>query len=98
MPIVIHKWSIAMRPKTWSLIVAAFCLAGGFLVGTSTSQESREKNETAEIGRYQIAASERLAWIIDTKTGHTWRKWQTTSPNSPEGWEESRAPWDAKKK
>ncbi len=88
-----------MAQNQWSrnsgVLVAAIFAVGGFLVGSSSSQESRRSAEQGEVGRYQMmAAHANDLKIIDTKTG---RFWQRLYSDNKERWDERAGPFGAAK-
>jgi hypothetical protein len=55
-------------------MVASIFAIGGFLVGSSSSQEGR-RGADGEVGRYQMVAPHSVSlFIFDTKTARYWNK------------------------
>jgi len=73
------------------ILVAAIFAVGGFLVGSSSSQEATTRGTAdGEVGRYQMmAAHANDLKIIDTKTG---RYWQRLTSETKERWDERPGP------
>jgi hypothetical protein len=83
----LNQWS-----KRSLILVAAICAVGGFLIGSSSSQESKPVGDKGEVGRYQMAPNGKL--IFDTKTGQFWDHHSYEGlGGSREEWEEHAPPW-----
>src|SRR5262245_6879650 len=98
---------MALNP--WSkrslIIAAAICLTGGFLVGSSSSQQAirrvsdesdvpvaRRPKEGPEIGRYQMVGGPGGKIIFDTLTARFWQE-ANYSETGESRWIEHAAPW-----
>ena len=83
-----------MALNHWSrysaVVVTAIFSLGGFLIGSSSSQETTRGAADREVGRYQmIAAHANDLKIIDTRTG---RYWQRLNSENKERWDERPGP------
>jgi len=67
-------------------LLLVFCILGGFLVGSSSSQDARVVRETTEVGRYQFVNGHQ---IFDTKTARLWQY-----DDSSLKWNREDAPWE----
>jgi hypothetical protein len=97
---------MALNP--WSkrslIIAAAICLTGGFLIGSSSSQDVRRRadesdvaapsrrKEGPEIGRYQMVGGPGAKIIFDTVTARYWQE-ANYSETGESRWIEHAAPW-----
>ncbi len=67
-----------MAPNQWSnrtfVMFAVICAVGGFLVGSSSSQEVKRDAGQGEVGRYQMvmASPSDTLKVFDTKTARFW--------------------------
>ena len=65
-----------MALPQWSrrslILVASIFAVGGFLLGSSSSQERRRELRPGEVGRYQMVAGQTGYIVFDTRTAHYW--------------------------
>jgi hypothetical protein len=77
----LEKERLNMTSDRWSkplvLCAAVGLTVGGFLVGSSRSQEIKAPNAQSEVGRYQISHDGQFMW--DTTTGRWWQKYSDGS-------------------
>jgi hypothetical protein len=95
--IALNQWS-----KRSLVIVAAICLTGGFLIGSSSSQEVIKRGSNGsevgrrkdgpEIGRYQMVGGPGAKIIFDTMTARFWQE-TNYSETGDSRWTEHAAPW-----
>lgn len=84
-----------MNLNHWSkpsfIMALAVIAMGGFMLGSSSSQESKREDNQAEVGRYQMPDGHTM---VDTKTGRSWIRYESRSDYR---WEERVAPWNKTK-
>jgi len=65
----LNQWS-----KRLFVLLAAICGVGGFLIGSSSSQEVKHDADQGEVGRYQMVMSSSIdIKVFDTKTAKFWQ-------------------------
>jgi hypothetical protein len=95
--IALNQWS-----KRSFVMVAAICLTGGFLIGSSSSQdvtrrgsngaEAGRRKDGPEVGRYQMVGGPGAKIIFDTVTARFWEEKNYTETGESR-WTEHAAPW-----
>jgi hypothetical protein len=75
---------------TFTLALAVIAI-GGFMFSSSSSQEPKQADNQAELGRYQMPDGRTM---VDTKTGRSWVRFESQSDYR---WEERVAPWNKTK-
>jgi hypothetical protein len=90
----LNQWS-----KRSLVQVIAACAIGGFLIGSSSSQEANPSRDRGEIGpgRYQMVVSPGAKMIFDTKTGRFWQETNYSDNAAEPRWSEHLAPWEKRK-
>jgi len=90
----LNQWS-----KRSLVLLIAVCAIGGFLIGSSSSQEANATRDKGEIGpgRYQMVVSPGARMIFDTKTARFWQETSYSDNAAESRWIEHSAPWDKRK-
>ncbi len=88
----LNQWS-----KRSLFLVAAICAVGGFLAGSSSSQDVGRAPLVGEVGRYQMVHTNGGTAIIDTKTARFWERTIPDGDMRKEYWDEHAAPWDKRR-
>lgn len=93
---------VIMALNQWSrktlVLVVSVCTLGGFLLGSSSSQDAGPAARAGAVGRYQMVNSSGGLVVIDTMTARYWERIIRGGDASLEEWHEHRAPWEQAKK
>ncbi len=82
-----NRWT--KRP---AILLVAGCTLGGFLLGSSSSEEVKTDRPETGIGRYQFVETSSIRLIFDTKTAERWEY-----RFDQVGWEKVAPPWSVEK-